>query len=225
MRKERRKMKISKKWIRLCNIICAVLMVALLVLQFLPYWTFPNCVCETECQKLKYNKDCELCRAYYKVCVMIPEDELAVNKDRLDYTKTWDLSIQQYTWTPTYDSCDGATEYFDWFFKDQYNDKDFEFKVKDIVLMPVVVLVCAVLGLYFCLFKGDKPLVGIIPLLAGVAGILGYLTVPVFQVRNLIPNMWMVHLGVACAIAVFSLVPMLECVFRAINWCNPKKAQ
>lgn len=248
-------MKISKKWLRLSNMICAVLMLVLLALQFLPYWVFPACTCTEMCEsKLNHNRECELCRAYYKICVLIPEDELSTNANPVDYTQEWKLSIQQYTWTPTFESCDGATEYFTKFFEDcndkdtratvladdvvmmsafdNYdatyvnNNKDYEFKVKDMVLMPVIVFVCALLGLYFCTLKAHSPLSGIIPLLAGVSGIVGYLTIPVFQINNnYTPYMWYIHMGVAALITLVSLVPITECIFRAINWCNPKKAQ
>ena len=72
--KGQRKMKISKKWIQLCNIVCAVLMLALLVCQFLPFWTMPACNCTGECEKLNVNKDCPACSSYFKWCVNLPEE-------------------------------------------------------------------------------------------------------------------------------------------------------
>ena len=464
-------MKISKKWLRLSNLICAILMVALLVLQFLPYWTFPACTCSELCKKLKYDKDCPLCRATYKLCVHTPantadlkytitpkgdytffkiehdlneplswdyitvyyeipasasnsadnteaipdstkapetqdvvtddvadatvdvteetaevtdatvdateetaevtnatvdateetaevtdatvgttedttvdsepteavdetteatkstssgfdgrlelspielglksddyytgtvtvenvtlsltqigvdgsgilmHDEdgstsllfnttalpgkidrlvleynamkpifnnkdavivsfgtaqdnmtetstVSTETDRVDYRSEWDVSIQQYTWTSTFPGCLGVTSFFNKHFQDLYENKDFVFMLKDIVLMPVLVLVGALTGLYLCIVKGDKPLVGIVPLIVGISGVISYLTMPVFQTNNaLFPNMWMVHLGVSALITLVSLVSITECIFRVINWCNPKKAQ
>ena len=210
-------MRISKNVIRLCNIACAVLMIALLVLQFLPFWTFPACNCTTKCEKLDFNANCPMCSAHYKTCVHIPLEELTAGTDRLDYSKEWTVSIQQFTWTPTFDSCDGATEYF----QKMYNTDDYEFMVKDIVLMPILVLFGTAFGAYFCLFKSNKALSGIFPLIVGIAGVVGYLTLPVFQLGA----MWQLHMALAAVVLVISLVPMAECIFRVIDWCTPSKAQ
>lgn len=224
MRKERRKMKkISPKLIRVCNIACAVLMLALLVLQFLPFWTFPACTCTKPCgiAKFQINQSCEMCRAYREACAQIPPSPLTKHLKRLDYSKEWQISIQQYTWTPEFSTCNGATEWFEKYFQDLYEYDDFEFLVKDIVLMPVLVLFGTFFGCYFCLFKSKKALCFIIPLIVGIAGVVGYLTIPVFQMGAL----WQVHLVVSALILLGSLIPMIECLFRAIDWCNPNHVE
>lgn len=216
-------MKISKKWIRLCNIATAVLMLVLLALQFVPFWSFPACNCTGKCEKLDFDSNCPMCSVYYKACVNIPDEELSAGTNRRDYSKEWKLSIQQYVWTPTFDSCGGATEYFGGIFdvKETKTNPGYEFMVKDIVLMPILVLVCAVFGAYFSFVKSDKALTSIFSLVAGVSGVLGYLTVPVFQLGA----MWQLHLAISAVILLVSLVPTAEYIFRAIDWLNPKKAQ
>ena len=216
-------MKISKTWIRLCNIVCAVLMLALLALQFVPFWTFPACNCTGKCEKLDFDSNCPMCSVYYKACVNIPDEELSAGTNRRDYSKEWKLSIQQYVWTPTFDSCGGATEYFGGIFdvKETKTNPGYEFMVKDIVMMPILVLVCAAFGAYFSFVKSEKPLTSIFSLVAGVAGTVGYLTVPVFQLGAL----WQVHLAISIVILLVALVPTTEYIMRAIDWCNPKKAQ
>ena len=71
------KMTISTKWIRIGNIACAVLLLALLALQmFQPFWTMPACICTEECTKAKnladsdkINTDCPACAGYAKIKV------------------------------------------------------------------------------------------------------------------------------------------------------------
>ena len=216
-------MKISKKLVQLCNIVCAVLMIALLVMQLLPFWTFPACNCTGKCEKLDANADCPMCSVYYKACVNIPAEELSAGTNRLDYSKEWDLSIQEYTWMPTFDSSAGATEYFGSIFdtKETETTPEYEFMVKDIVLMPILVLFGTVFGAYFCFTKSGKSLCSIFCLVVGLAGTIGYLTMPIFQMGAL----WQIHLALSAVILLVSLVPTAEYVNRAIQWFLPKKAQ
>lgn len=216
-------MKISKKLVQLCNITCAVLMIVLLVLQFLPFWTFPACNCTGKCEKLDANADCPMCSVYYKACVNIPAEELSAGTNRLDYSKEWKLSIQQYTWTPTFDHCGGATEYFGGIFDvaETETTPEYEFMVKDIVLMPILVLVGTIFGAYFCFTKSGNSLCSIFCLIVGIAGTYGYATMPIFQMGAL----WQVHLALSVLILLGSLAPTVEYIIRAINWCDPRKAQ
>lgn len=209
-------MKISKKWIRLCNIVCGVLLLALLLCQFLPFWTMPACNCTGECEKLFTNADCPACSKYYKWCVNLPEEQITVGSVRRDFSKEWDVSIQQYTWLPTFDTCEGVTEYFTKIF----STSDYEFMMKDIVGMPVVVIFGALIGAFFCFTKSGKAICSIIPLITGVFAVVAYLTQPIFQMGA----MWQLHLGIAAAIILFALVPTVEYICRTIDWLNPNKA-
>ena len=63
-------MKISKTWIRVCNITCSVLLLALLVFQLLPFWSMPACeVCQIRCE-LEVNEECEACKINPGWCVV-----------------------------------------------------------------------------------------------------------------------------------------------------------
>ena len=210
-------MKISKKLVQLCNIVCAVLMIALLLMQLLPFWTFPACTCTGKCEKLNTDTSCAMCKVYYKACVNIPAEELSAGTNRLDYSKEWDLSIQEYTWMPTFDSSAGATDYF----ADIFDTDDYEYMVKDIVIMPILVLFGTVFGAYICFTKSSKSLSSVFCLVVGLAGTIGYLTMPIFQMGAL----WQIHLALSAVILLVSLVPTAEYVNRAIQWFLPKKAQ
>lgn len=208
-------MKIATKWVRLCNIICGILLIALLVCQFLPFWTMPACTCTDTCTKFDTNPDCGACKYYFKWCLHLSDEDVGLGKERGDYSKPWTISIQQYTWMPTFDSCDGATEYF----TEILSTDDYEFMVKDVVLMPVLVFFGALFGAYFCLIRSKNPLCSIIPLIVGIAGIAGYLTLPIFQLGAL----WQVHVVLSALMLLLSLVPTVEYVSRAIDWLNPNK--
>ena len=214
--KGQRKMKISKKWIQLCNIVCAVLMLALLVCQFLPFWTMPACNCTGECEKLNVNKDCPACSSYFKWCVNLPEEHHTVGVERRDYSKEWQVSIQEFVWTPTFDNCDGVLEHFD----KLYSTDDYEFMLKDLAGMPVLVLFGALIGAYLCIVKSKNSLCSIIPLVTGISGITTYLNQPIFHDGA----MWQLHLAIAIAITAFAVLPTLEYITRAINWLNPKNS-
>lgn len=62
-------MKSSKMWIRICNILCSILIVTLLVFQFQPFWTMPTCECDLRCE-LKTDKHCPACSIYEEWCVV-----------------------------------------------------------------------------------------------------------------------------------------------------------
>lgn len=63
-------MKSSKTWIRICNIVCSVLLLALLVFQFMPFWTMPACEgCDVRCE-LDVNDDCEACKINKGWCIV-----------------------------------------------------------------------------------------------------------------------------------------------------------
>ena len=319
-------MKISKTWIRLCNLLCAVLMIALLVFQFMPFWTMPSCSCDHSCE-VEANEDCEACAVAVEWCaipsactckytcrgknvdtacpVCSRDSEKCVSKEAApkqetpaeqettgaadvadteepaeqettaadttavtDTTETPEtpetpetvetpeepevseepeaepvevpfptfgenevdrtplvVSIQEYVWTPTFDNCVGVNDYFDGIFTDDKGTiskkDDDEFMVKDIVLMPILVLFGTLFGAFFCLTKSGKALNTVFPLIVGIAGIVGYLTLPIFQMGAL----WQVHLALSIAITVLALPNAAECIFRAIDWCNPNKAQ
>lgn len=268
-------MKSSKMWIRICNIACALLLVALAVFQFLPFWTMPtcevcqvrceldvnddcpacsitekwcvvptSCTCETKCSSSKTaNPTCPICTEKYRLCVAesrvadtteatgdateatvdnteatIDNTEATVEAteptaaDVVEEAEEVELelvpvapipenrepvkvSIQQYAWLPTFDSCVGVTEYFE----TQYED----YKINDIILMPALTLILAVACAVFGLFKSGKPWGYLLALVGGLLATVTYLTKPIFQAGA----NWQLHLGISIAITVIALIP------------------
>ena len=210
-------MLISKKWLRVSNIALAVLLLALLALQFTPFWTFPACTCTGSCaDKWTADASCEACSIYFKWCQNLDASLLTgLTADEVrDTSKEWTASIQQYTWLPTFETCKGITEYFG----NIFNEGDYEFMVKDMATMPVVVFFFALIGAYFGFTQSDTPLWSIFGLVAGVLAVVSYLTQPIFQMGM----GWQAHLAVAIAITVIALVPTSEYLARAAHWLNPK---
>ena len=100
-------MKVSTKWIRICNIACAVLLLALLACQLMPFWTMPACTCEGSCEPAenrfsaaKVDPNCKACSITYKWCVnLAPEYRAGVDESKLlDTSEDWTISIQKYIW-------------------------------------------------------------------------------------------------------------------------------
>ncbi len=220
-------MKVSKMWIRICNIACAVLLLALLIFQLMPFWTMPGCTCEGSCAPAenlfsapKTDPTCKACSTTYKWCVnLAPEYRAGTDASKLlDTSEDWTISIQQYIWMPTFEGSKGVTE----FFQAQYNDTEtgYEFMVNDIKNMPVLVFFFSLLGAYFCITKSKNPMSSIFGLCTGIGAVVGYLTAPIFQTGML----WQVHLVIAVLIILSTLVPTYEYIRRACDWLNPKKA-
>lgn len=145
--------------IRLCIFACVALMLALLVMHFLPFWT-------------------------------VGEEQ---------------FSIQQYTWFTW--NCEALTDHI----VDNVNS---DFMVKDMALIPFVVLFGSVLGSIFCVINSKKAGFATIPLAVGIIGAVGYLTNPVFQLGAL----WQVHMVLCILMAVVALIPLSTCIKAAINW-------
>lgn len=209
-------MKISNKWIRLCNIACAVLLIALLLCQLMPFWKMPGCTCTGACTSQQEVPECEACSIYFKWCENLPQEYQAgnVGDNGLDTSEDWYVSIQQYTWIPTFESCRGVTEYF----SHLYNTPDYKFMVKDIVLMPIICVFFCAFGAFFGITMSKNPIISFFSLGAGVAAVCAYLTMPIYQLGML----WQVHLVIAVMLTLIALIPLTECIFRAIKWLNPK---
>lgn len=262
-------MKSSNTWIRICTILCSVLLLALLVFQFMPFWTMPacedcqvrceldvngkcpacainagwcvvptSCICQTKCTSSKTaNPDCPICTEKYRLCVAESRlaetdptadatgetvDPTGATVDTTEPTETAEpieetvaeekelvltpiapipadrsgvkVSIQQYIWLPTFESCAGVTEYFE----TQYED----FKINDIILMPALTVVLTVAMVFFGVLK-SKPWASVLALIAGLLTTITYLTEPIFQAGI----NWQYHLYISIALLVVSLIP------------------
>ena len=241
-------MTISTKWVRICNIACAILLLALLALQmFQPFWTMPACICTEQCTKAKnlmdndkINMDCPACKGYadvqVKACIWCKERPKTTQLEakevaNRDTSKEWTITIQQYTWMPTFASTKGVTEYYSSIYNDrslntaEFNagvtDTGYEFMVKDFVLMPVIVFFFGLIGGYLGIASSKNSLVSIFALVTGIWVVKDYLSIHLFQTGNL----WQLHLGIGIAIILFALVPTAAYILKAVNWCNPNAAE
>ena len=216
-------MKISKKWIRISNIACAVLLLALLACQLLPFWTMPGCTCEGACKPApnrfsdpEVDPTCEACSITYKWCVnLAPEHRAGTDPDKLlDTSEDWTVSIQQFTWLSEFECTKGVMD----FFSNIFNTKDYTFMLNDVKDMPVLVFFFSLIGAYFGFASSDKPLFSIFGLCTSIGAVKAYLTMPIFQMGML----WQVHLVIAILVGLATVLPTVEYIRRAIVWLNPK---
>lgn len=219
-------MKVSTKWIRICNIACAVLLLALLVCQLLPFWTMPPCTCAGACEpaaskleKDKVDTTCTACSITYKWCQNLDRKyQVGLNPDlRTDTSKEWSVGIQQYIWMPTFESTIGVTEYFNHIF----NTEDYTFMLNHVKDMPVMVFFFALAGAYLCIQFSKKPLPAVLGIWTGIVAVITYLTEPIYQMGML----WQVHLVVAVLLTLSAIVPTYEFIRRCVEWLDPRKAK
>ena len=104
-------------------------------------------------------------------------------------------SIQGYIWFPHH--YNGLSSFF---------KAEAGLTVNDIILMPIIVAVVGLLGAFLCLRKSDRVWTAICPAVCGLAGMIGYLTQPVFRMGNL----WWLHLLLSVAI-VAAAVGLVVC--------------
>lgn len=139
------------------NRICAVLMLCLVVLQFLPFWSYPI------------------------------EGGTARS------------SIQGYIWFPS-DHPDLLAAL--------QAELGAEFRVNDVVGMPVLVLLTGVVGFFTCLACSNQRIVSLLPLACGLSACYGYLFNPAFRFSSL----WILHFLFALLIfaaALCNLIPVI----------------
>ena len=123
-----------------------------------------------------------------------------------------ELSVSSYVWFPK-DHAKGITKDFDELIS--------KFELNDVILTPVVILVCSVLGIFFCIIKAKNPLMGIFPFLAGLAGTFGYLTNPVLKAGM----NWQIHLIASIAVLAASLVVLSKVVVNIVQKAKKEKAE
>ena len=138
----------------LINIVCAVLLILLLVLQFTPFWHYGD-----------------------------EEPQSA--------------SIQEFVWFPS------DNKALSTYIEDQLG---VDFAVDEMVVMPVVVLVSGLAGAIVCILKSRASAAAILPAIAGLSGVIGYLSTPALQLGSL----WILHLAVCVVLLVLSLVLLIS---------------
>lgn len=123
-----------------------------------------------------------------------------------------DLSISDYVWFPE-DHVKGVTK--------EFKQLIHKFELNDLVLTPVLILVCSTLGIFFCITKAKKPAVGVFPFIAGLAGTVGYLTNPVLQAGQ----NWVIHLVASILVLAASLVVLSKIVVNFVEKRKKEKAE
>ncbi len=156
-------MKNAKKIAGILCIVVAVLMLAMLVMQFMPFWS--------------------------------AEEDTA--------------SINGYVWLPK--SHKDLTNYFKDFFK---NEIGIKYSMNYFYLMPVIVLVCCVLGLALCATKRGGLVSFILPLIGGIYGARDYLMNVLFQMGQ----NWQIHLALCIAMAVVAGLGIAVCILGKIKF-------
>lgn len=113
------------------------------------------------------------------------------------------VSIQGYVWFP-----EDHTEILD-YFKAEANPMT---TVNDIVLMPIIVIISGILGIFLCISKSDNVWCACLPGICAIAGIVGYLCVPAFRLGSF----WVFHLILCFAVLAIA-------VATVICWVKNKK--
>ena len=138
--------------VTICNFVCAVLLIAVLVMQFQPFWT---------CSKCKTHK--------------------GVDKE---------VSIAEYMWIPKHhepiadDMTDLYREYYGPDYKDPATGRKFSFKPNYILPAMLTVFLGSIVGIVCCVLFHKKFFLTAIPLIVGIAGMLGHLSYPALQVGH-----------------------------------------
>lgn len=87
-----------------------------------------------------------------------------------------------------------------------------DFKVGQIVGAPIVQLVAGAAGIVLCLLRPKNPLVSLLPVIGGAAGVYGYLTHAALQLGS----GWGLHLIVAAATLVTAAAALI-CALKKEN--------
>lgn len=152
--KEERKMKTGNmKLTRIMNIACAVIALALLVMQFTPFWYMGE--------------------------------------------GTEPVSIGGYVWFPS--DHGEVTSYL----QEQVSG---DFKVNDVIAMPILVLLLSVATMVVCVWKMDNPLAVLLPMACGLAGVWGFLAKAAFRLGST----WSFQLVLCIALIALGAVALVS---------------
>ena len=163
----------NEKWTSVCNLICVVLLIVVLVMQFQPFWTCPGCKTHKKVEK--------------------------------------EVSIAEYIWTPkhhdslTDEMTDYYREYYGPDYKDPITGRKFKFVPNYILPAPLTVFLGCVVGIVGCVIFRKKFFMAGIPLVVGVAGMLGHLTYPAMMIGK-DNQTHLILLIVVTAVAAISLI-------------------
>lgn len=157
------------------NYLCVLLLFAIFVLQLMPgYWNGT------------------------KEVVTIPTEAGA---EPVVTTEDVSVSIQYLVWFPAHETQETPGTAMVKYFEKQYSVKGDKWEIGDIVLMPVMIVVCCIIAFFFGIKKPTRLWMNIVYLLAGVLGLVTYLTMPIYQLNS----MYLVHAGVCGALILASI--------------------
>jgi len=115
------------------------------------------------------------------------------------------ISLSEYIWFPE-DHEKGIT-------KQIQSSYDKEFELNDIVITPVAILVAGVVGIFMCSVNAHKSWVSIFPVIAGVAGVFGYMSSPVLQMGN----NWMLHWVASLVVLIVGAISFVISTIKYIQ--------
>lgn len=133
------------------NIVCAVVLVAFFLVQFLPFWTYTTIEGSDKTAAL--------------IGLTVEEGE--------EVEKT--ISLAQYLWfTEEHEDLFGH-------WKRMKDFDGNPLTQNEIVVMPFLCTLLVILGTFFCLWKNDKTWTCLFALIVGVYATITYLTTPILQ--------------------------------------------
>ena len=231
--------KLAKDKKVICNWVCAVLMLALLVMQFLPFWTFEVEIpvmrteivqpVEEPAEEVKEGEEATAEEATAEEATEeeateeAPVEEPAEPEtvEVLDHMKkdNRSVSINDYVWMPfNHEACnvDGISDPDNGKvgmsgLENFLNSKlDEPVEIEKVLRMPIAYLIIAILGLLIAISSPKKLGVPVLTLIGGVVALFGYLTDPVFALGSA----WIVHVVVSALLIVAGLGTI---IFRIVK--------
>ncbi len=116
------------------------------------------------------------------------------------------ISVSDYVWFPSdYEEFTDAMK--------AENALGKTYQLNDWVLTPVVIIVGCALSIIFCIKNSTNSTFGLFPFIAGLTGVVGYLTTPILQMGA----NWTLHLAAAGALLACSIVVMVDLVITLIQ--------
>ncbi len=143
---------------RICCFLCVALMLALIIVQFMPNWTYEAKVKGEDGTSTKVETEVSLAEITW-----FPND----HKDLTKQWKTEYKKIMQEILEPGEDG--------------KIDKEKLEFKMNGLVPMPILSMAAAAIGIFVCLFKNKYCASALLPLISGGAIVHGMMSHPMLQ--------------------------------------------
>lgn len=129
------------------------------------------------------------------------------------------ISISEYLWN-TRDHKDGLTVNMTDVYKDKYgsnmkdeNGKPWKFEANDVVNIPLVIVICTILGVIFMTTRPTTVLTSLVACIGGFTGVIGFLTNVALQAGQ----NWVLHLVASIVVAVVSAVAVAAWAYKFVR--------